>query len=38
MVINCAGLYADVIAKMVDPNTSIKICPRKGEEYLLNKK
>jgi len=30
VVVNCAGLYADEIAKMVDPNSPITIKPRKG--------
>lgn len=36
-VINAAGLYADEIAGMVGIN-DFKIIPRKGEEYLLDKK
>lgn len=36
-LINCAGLYADEIANMVGINY-FKISPRKGEEYLLDKK
>ncbi|MFA6320618.1 MAG: NAD(P)/FAD-dependent oxidoreductase [Candidatus Omnitrophota bacterium] len=36
-VINAAGLYADEIARMVGIN-DFKICPRKGEEFLLDKK
>ena len=36
-VINCAGLYADEVAKMVGVN-DFKISPRKGEEFLLDKK
>lgn len=35
-IINAAGLYADEIAKMV--GIDHKITPRKGEEYLLDKK
>ncbi|CAL5983370.1 Glycerol-3-phosphate_dehydrogenase [Hexamita inflata] len=35
-VVNCAGLYADQIAKMDDLNTKINIRPRKGECYILN--
>lgn len=35
---NCAGLYSDEIARMVDKDSKIKIIPRKGEEYILNKK
>lgn len=36
-VINCAGLYADEISSMVGVN-DFKIIPRKGEEFLLDKK
>jgi glycerol-3-phosphate dehydrogenase len=36
-VINAAGLYADTIAQMVGV-TDIVIKPRKGEEFLLDKK
>jgi len=36
-VINCAGLYADEISKMVGGD-DYKITPRKGEEFLLDKK
>lgn len=36
-VINAAGLYADTIAKLVGV-TDIVIKPRKGEEFLLDKK
>ncbi len=36
-VINCAGLFADEISKMVGVD-DFKITPRKGEEYLLDKK
>ncbi len=35
-IINCAGVFADSIAKMVG-DTSFKIIPRKGEYYLLDK-
>lgn len=37
VIINAAGLYADKIAQMVDPKTTIKIMPRRGEEYILKK-
>jgi len=37
VVINCAGLYADKIAKMVGVK-DIQIKPRKGEEYILDHK
>lgn len=36
-VINAAGMYADVIAEMVSPG-EVEIHPRKGEEYLLDKR
>lgn len=37
LVINCAGLYSDTIARLLgDDSFSIK--PRKGEEYLLDKR
>lgn len=36
-IINAAGLYADEISAMVGV-TDFKIVPRKGEEYLLDKK
>jgi len=36
-VINCAGLYADEISHMVGVD-DFKIVPRKGEEFLLDKK
>lgn len=36
-IINAAGLFADDIAKMVGIN-DFEIKPRKGEEYLLDKK
>ncbi|MDD6012913.1 MAG: NAD(P)/FAD-dependent oxidoreductase [Oscillospiraceae bacterium] len=35
-VINCAGVFADQIAKMIGDD-SFKIIPRKGEYYLLDK-
>lgn len=37
VVVNAAGLYADEIAKMVDPASPISIRPRKGQEFLLDK-
>ena len=35
-VINCAGVFADQIARMIGDH-SFKIIPRKGEYYLLDK-
>lgn len=36
-VINCAGVFADKIAEMVDLH-DFTILPRKGEEYMLDKR
>ncbi|MDX9721258.1 MAG: NAD(P)/FAD-dependent oxidoreductase [Myxococcota bacterium] len=36
-VLNCAGVYADTIAAMVGER-SFSIRPRKGEEYMLDKR
>lgn len=36
-VVNAAGLYADEVARMAD-DSSFTIRPRKGEEYLLDKR
>ena len=36
-VVNCVGLYADDVASMVAP-PQFRIQPRKGEEYILDKK
>ncbi len=36
-VVNCAGLYADVVSGMVGLD-DLRISPRKGEEYILDKK
>lgn len=35
-VINCAGIYADHIAKMINPESSISIQPRRGEYFVLD--
>lgn len=35
LVINCAGLYADKIAKLTQPNINIQILPFRGEYYEL---
>jgi len=37
VVINAAGLYADKIAKLVNPDIDIAIIPRRGEYILLDK-
>ena len=34
-IINCAGLYADRIAEMMDEETGIRIIPFRGEYYTL---
>lgn len=36
-IVNAAGLFADKIASMVGDN-SLQITPRKGEEYILDKR
>ncbi len=36
-VVNCAGLYADEVSAMVGA-TGLHVHPRKGEEYILDKK
>ncbi len=36
-VINATGVYSDIIAKMINPNISFEIKPRKGEYYVLDK-
>lgn len=36
-VINCAGLFADEVCRMAGV-TDVRIMPRKGEEFLLDKK
>ena len=37
LVINCAGLYSDKVARMTEPNLTIKIIPFRGEYYKLKK-
>ena len=37
LIINCAGLYADKIAKLTQQNIDIKILPFRGEYYELKK-
>jgi glycerol-3-phosphate dehydrogenase len=36
-VVNCGGVYADDIYKLVDPSTSMEIQPIRGQYYLLDK-
>ena len=36
VVINCAGVYADEIYKMVSDNVGFEITPRKGEYFVLD--
>lgn len=35
MVITCAGLYSDRLAKMTHPNLQLRIIPFRGEYYVL---
>lgn len=35
LLINCAGLYSDKIAKLTQPNIDVKIIPFRGEYYKL---
>lgn len=35
LVINCAGLYSDKVARMTVPNLNVKIIPFRGEYYKL---
>lgn len=37
LVINCAGLYSDKVAKMTVPKLNIKIIPFRGEYFKLKK-
>jgi len=37
LVINCAGLYSDKIARMTVPNLDVKIIPFRGEYFKLKK-
>jgi (S)-2-hydroxyglutarate dehydrogenase len=37
MLINCAGLYSDKIAKLTNKQIDVKIIPFRGEYYELNK-
>lgn len=36
-VVNCGGVYADEIYKLIDPTSSMEIQPIKGQYYLLDK-
>ncbi len=37
LVINCAGLYSDKVARMTVPDLNVKIIPFRGEYYKLRK-
>lgn len=37
LAINCAGLYADKIGKLTEPERKIQIIPFRGEYYVLKK-
>lgn len=37
MIINCAGLYSDKVAKMTNNNLDVQILPFRGEYYSINK-
>lgn len=37
LLINCAGLYSDKIAKLTSPEIDVKIIPFRGEYYKLKK-
>jgi (S)-2-hydroxyglutarate dehydrogenase len=37
LVVNCAGLYSDKIARMTVPHLDVKIIPFRGEYYKLKK-
>jgi L-2-hydroxyglutarate oxidase LhgO len=34
-VINCAGLYSDVVARLMGASTAVRIVPFRGEYYML---
>ncbi len=36
-VVNCAGVYADEIYKLIDPSADLEIQPIRGQYYLLDK-
>jgi L-2-hydroxyglutarate oxidase len=37
LMVNCAGLYSDKIARLTSPNLNVKIIPFRGEYYKLKK-
>ncbi len=37
LIVNCAGLYSDKIAKLTQPELNVKIIPFRGEYYKLRK-
>ena len=37
LIVNCAGLYSDKIARLTSPNLDVKIIPFRGEYYKLKK-
>jgi len=37
LIVNCAGLYSDKIAKLTSPKIDVKIIPFRGEYYKLRK-
>ena len=37
LMVNCAGLYSDKIAKLTSPKVDVKIIPFRGEYYKLKK-
>ncbi|MBN8575747.1 MAG: L-2-hydroxyglutarate oxidase [Cytophagales bacterium] len=37
LIINCAGLYSDKVARMTTPRLNVKIIPFRGEYYRLKK-
>lgn len=37
LVVNCAGLYSDKIARLTSPKVDVKIIPFRGEYYKLKK-
>ncbi len=37
LIINCAGLYSDTVARLTHPDLDMRICPFRGEYYKLKK-